>query len=117
MIKAARYALVVPIVVVCFSLPIRAHAILLKSTPTTNQTVDGGTIPIELRFNSRIDGKRSRLTILSANGTQTVLIQQRSSDVLTSEVANLSPGPYVLHWQVLSQDGHAAQGDVPFRVQ
>ena len=36
-------------------------------------------------------------------------------DLLTSTVT-LTPGVYVLRWQVLAIDGHITRGDVPFTV-
>ena len=36
-------------------------------------------------------------------------------DLLTGR-AELVPGSYVLHWQVLAVDGHITRGDVPFTV-
>jgi hypothetical protein len=30
--------------------------------------------------------------------------------------ATLTPGPYVLRWQVLAIDGHITRGDVTFTV-
>jgi len=81
-----------------------------------NQVVSGTRIPIELQFNSRIDGKRSRMTLVAANVSRTLTIQQPSSDRLIAEITDLSPGWYVLRWQILSQDGHPAQGDLPFCV-
>jgi methionine-rich copper-binding protein CopC len=35
--------------------------------------------------------------------------------VLTATVT-LTPGTYVLRWQVLAIDGHITRGDVPFTV-
>jgi methionine-rich copper-binding protein CopC len=36
-------------------------------------------------------------------------------DMLASRV-DLTPGAYVLRWQVLAIDGHITRGDVPFTV-
>src|SRR5690348_18264943 len=40
-----------------------AHAILEDSTPRTGATVPSGTLDLRLRYNSRIDHARSRLTL------------------------------------------------------
>lgn len=42
--------------------------------------------------------------------------RQPSPDSLSATVPQLSPGNYKLHWQVLANDGHITQGDIPFRV-
>ena len=43
-----------------------AHALLLSAYPQDGATVPSGVIDIELRFNSRIDAKLSRLTLFKA---------------------------------------------------
>ncbi len=95
-----------------------AHAIILESTPKVNGVVVGPVVEIKLRFNVRIDGARSRLTLILPDGAfRTVdLLQQASPDSLSATVAKLSPGNYQLHWQVLAGDGHSTQGNIPFSV-
>ena len=95
-----------------------AHAILLSAAPTFNETVHGTTVQVRLRFNSRIDGKRSRLVLLSPGGGERVLAaDQPSPDTVRSDVSELLPGSYTLRWQVLAEDGHITRGELPFRTQ
>ena len=95
------------------------HAIVLYTTPGRRETVRGPDVPIKIRFNSRIDSRRSRLTLLAPDGNQTVLgiVEAASGDSLISEAKGLKSGTYVLRWQVLAVDGHITRGEVPFRVQ
>ena len=95
-----------------------AHAIVVESTPKMNGVVTGPMLEIKLRFNSRIDGSRSKLMLISADGISRALnlSQQKSPDSLAAEVTNLNPGKYQLHWQVLASDGHITQGNIPFSV-
>ena len=95
-----------------------AHAILQKAVPAVNQVVSGTSTPVELRFNSRIDGKRSKLTLVAPDGHEQVLniAEQSSPDTLASQATGLMPGAYVLRWQVLAQDGHITRGEVSFKV-
>jgi methionine-rich copper-binding protein CopC len=93
------------------------HAILMQSAPSPNQVVDGKNVAIELHFNSRIDGKRSRLSLVDPAGKQHALeIEQRASDSLVSHAADLPPGAYILQWQILAEDGHITRGEVRFRA-
>jgi len=46
-----------------------AHAILMESTPKLNSTVKGPDVDINLRFNVRIDGGRSRVRLVTPDGT------------------------------------------------
>lgn len=95
------------------------HAILLAATPAANSVVKGPDVIVKLRFNSRIDQRRSRLLLLLPGGNERALLlaDARSPDSLTSEIKELPAGSYILRWQVLSIDGHISRGEVAFRVQ
>jgi methionine-rich copper-binding protein CopC len=98
--------------------PAWAHAILMQSNPALNATVRGPDIPIHLRFNVRIDGGRSRLHLLTPDGSTQLLTvgKQATPDVLDSQATGLKPGVYKLRWQVLASDGHISAGIVSFTV-
>jgi len=95
-----------------------AHAIVIKSDPAVDATVAGASVPIALRFNSRIDQERSRVTLYGPDGKSATLplAPSTSPDLLTGTASGLAPGDYRLHWQVLSVDGHITRGDIPFKV-
>lgn len=95
-----------------------AHAILMESSPKIHATVTGPNIPIQLRFNVRVDGTRSRLRLLSSDGSlrSLPLETQATPDILRSQATGLKPGPYKLQWQVLASDGHISSGEVAFTV-
>ncbi len=94
-----------------------AHAIVLRSSPSEGETVAGPDLAIEIHFNSRIDGKRSRLALTGPDGARVALsLRAAPPDTLSAAAAALAPGAYRLHWQTLSVDGHLTQGDVSFRV-
>jgi methionine-rich copper-binding protein CopC len=95
----------------------QAHAVLLESTPKLGGQVKSGTIALRLRFNSRIDVERSRLTLIWPDKTANPLhIEADGAGDIFTAVATLRPGAYVLRWQVLAIDGHITRGDVPFTV-
>jgi len=114
-----REALVLGLITCFCALPASAHAILLGATPAANQVVTGRNIPVELHFNSRIDGKRSRLALMGPDGHERALPidGQPSPDTLTAKTGSLPPGSYVILWQVLAEDGHITRGELPFRAQ
>lgn len=95
-----------------------AHAVIVESTPPVNGVVTGPTLEIKLRFNARIDGGRSKLTLVFPDGAThaITLSPQTSPDLLAASAPNLSPGKYQLRWQVLAGDGHITQGTIPFSV-
>jgi methionine-rich copper-binding protein CopC len=100
------------------ALPAGAHAILLQATPAPNGTVDGPDVKVVLKFNSRIDAKRSQITIVLPDGSSKVLTNGTSDppDTLSAEGRGFAPGAYRLKWQALSSDGHITRGEHPFSV-
>jgi methionine-rich copper-binding protein CopC len=95
-----------------------AHAIVVESSPQANGVVKGPLVQVKLRFNVRIDGARSRLSLVGPNGDSRPpdALQQPSPDSLAATLSGLLPGKYQLHWQVLANDGHITRGDIPFTV-
>lgn len=95
-----------------------AHAILLDSTPKANSTVKGAELAVDLRFNVRIDGTRSKLVLVGPDGSAKTLsiAKQTSPDHLQSSAEGLTPGSYKLQWSVLASDGHMTRGQIPFAV-
>jgi len=96
-----------------------AHAVLVSSKPQKNATVSGPDITINLKYNTRVDGGRSTLSLLKPDGTVERLggLTQPLPDVVSVTGHGLAKGAYVLRWQVLSSDGHITRGEVPFQVQ
>jgi methionine-rich copper-binding protein CopC len=96
-----------------------AHAVLLSSTPQKNAAVNGPDITISLKYNSRVDGAHSSLTLLKPDGSVESVgaLTQPLPDTLSATGHNLAKGAYVLRWQVLSSDGHITRGAVPFQVE
>jgi len=96
--------------------PALAHAILVESDPPHEAKVPEGERVLTFRFNARLDRLRSRLTLIGADKTQTVLALLPGSDEVLSARAVLVRGPATVRWQVLAMDGHITRGDVPFTV-
>lgn len=93
-----------------------AHAILMQSTPPDRGSVTAGERTLVLRYNSRIDHARSRLTLDGSNAKMVLPLDKDGAvDSLATKV-ELTPGDYVVHWQVLAIDGHMTRGDVRFTV-
>jgi len=121
MIRGLPYGLMAGVILVCLAglvEPLAAHAILVKSVPAADSAVDGPDIDVKLSFNVRIDRERSRLVLVLPNGKSVMLkiLEQDKPDSLSARATNLTPGSYVLRWQVLASDGHITSGVIPFRV-
>ena len=101
------------------AVPLQAHAILLWAKPAFKAVVRGPNVPVQLRFNCRIDGKRSKLILVDPHGSQHELVidGQTAPDMLATHATGLEHGSYTLQWRVLASDGHITRGDVQFSVQ
>jgi methionine-rich copper-binding protein CopC len=95
-----------------------AHAVLESSTPQKNAHVSGPDITFNLKYNSRVDGARSALSLLKPDGKVEKIegLTQPMPDVVSATGHGLTRGAYILRWQVLSSDGHITRGEVPFEV-
>lgn len=94
------------------------HAVLVESSPALKSSVAGPDVPLKLRFNVRIDGARSRLTLVDPDGASQMLeiSKQDSPEIISAEAKGLHAGLYRLRWQVLASDGHITRGEIPFTV-
>lgn len=98
--------------------PAVAHAILMESQPASLSTVAPGPARFVLRFNSRIDRGRSRFELRGPGVAAPLKLttpQPASPDTVAVD-APMTPGQWMLRWQVLAVDGHITRGDVPFTV-
>jgi methionine-rich copper-binding protein CopC len=102
----------------CFASAAYGHAIALSATPAEHEAVSGPDVAVRLRFNSRIDARRSTLVLVAPGGGQRSLAIKSAApaDSLVSDAKGLKTGSYVLRWQVLASDGHITRGEVPFSV-
>ena len=90
----------------------------MSSVPTAGDTIAGPALTMQLKFNSRVDGKRSRLMLVYPDGKLYPLdiAPQSSPDTLNAPARGLLGGAYKLRWQVLATDGHITRGEIPFTI-
>src|SRR5262245_61018037 len=100
------------------TVPAWAHAVIVSAVPTAEQHVAAGKLAIRLEFNSRIDKARSRLQISAQGGDKANVPIDPAGEpnILSGTTGDLTPGNYMLHWQVLAVDGHITRGDISFVV-
>ncbi len=102
----------------CLTSQALAHASLLAAVPRPGTVVTGDNVSIELRFDSRLDARFSRLELVKPDGgaAPLTLLAADSQSILKAKGTELGEGPYILRWRVLSVDGHANQGEVKFQI-
>ena len=96
-----------------------AHALVVGSEPEAGSTLAAPPPRAMLRFNSRIDQARSRLTLVGPDGAQFALplAETEQATVLDAPLPGpLAPGGWRLRWQVLAADGHITRGDIAFTL-
>jgi methionine-rich copper-binding protein CopC len=94
-----------------------AHALLIRSVPSSGATVPPGSLTLTLYFTSRIDASRSRLTLEGPHGAPRALPMDpsESADELRA-TTEVEPGDYTVLWVVLAVDGHITRGRFAFTV-
>jgi methionine-rich copper-binding protein CopC len=99
-------------------LPSAAHALVESAVPAMNSSVSGPDVAINVKFNSRIELKLSRLVLVLPDHSERPLTNLKADepDRLVTVATGLAPGNYRLHWQVVAIDGHVTRGDIAFRV-
>ena len=94
-----------------------AHAIIVEASPAVRSTVPAGDIPIEIKFNSRVDRARSRLALIDARGAVVKLnLAESSAERMSALATAVVPGNYRIEWYVLSIDVHITRGNIKFSV-
>jgi|ERR1700733_4851340 methionine-rich copper-binding protein CopC len=95
-----------------------AHAILVSSTPKIHGTVHGPSVDVDLKFNSRVDGAHSSLSLVMPDGgAQSLTLEMQGAPNELNAHTQLTPGKYTLRWRALATDGHITRGEVPFTVE
>jgi copper resistance protein C len=117
--KIWRFRISLPALLAAALVPVlaQAHAILEDSTPPAGASVKAGAVELRLRYNSRIDQARSRLTLIREDHSHDIvpIAPGAPPDIIAAHLT-LTPGSYILRWQVLAVDGHITRGDVPLTV-
>ena len=100
--------------------PALAHAILITSTPGTDQTIAARPAAIVLRYNSRVDQHRSLVTLAGPAQDKPLPLSIEegtpANELHVAPPTAMAPGSYRLRWQVLATDGHITRGEVPFVI-
>jgi methionine-rich copper-binding protein CopC len=98
-----------------------AHALVVESSPRADEVLRVAPARIFLRFNSRLEGALSSITVTGPGGRPIPLPVAGAApggapNELAASVPPLPPGQYLVRWKVLSADGHVTQGALRFTV-
>lgn len=103
------------------TLPVRAHASLLRSIPETGAVLDQAPTQVRLEFSEPLDPGFTRARLVDAHNQVVVEGPGRVAEddplVLLLDLPVLPAGAYSVIWQARSTvDGHITQGSVTFAV-
>lgn len=95
-----------------------AHASLLGSVPEHGARLEQPLERLELTFSEPVEPEFSIVRLKREDGTELELGPlRREGETLVADIpGQLEAGDYVVHYQVLSVDGHTVEGEVPFTV-
>ena len=103
-----------------------AHSRLLRSAPREKAELSAPPKQIELWFDELLDRAFNRVEVfpaaeLRSKNRPNLTVGQPKLDPedrthLIANLAPLSPGDYMVEWQVLSRDGHSVRGRFAFRI-
>ena len=105
--------------------PANAHANETSSYPEAGSTVEAGAIPVVIKFGEELldlgEGQGNMVEIQAPDGTLVATtcwaIAKTGQDTSFSTTAQLATeGKYVVHWRVVSADGHPVEGLFDFKV-
>ena len=98
-----------------------AHAILVKSQPTKDETVTAAPHQVDLWFNAAVKGEYKALAVIDSSGkrvdNQDVEQALLDGSHIYATVGDLTPGKYTVRYRVVSEDSHIVTGKFDFTVQ
>jgi methionine-rich copper-binding protein CopC len=107
------------------STPANAHANETSSYPEAGTTVEAGAIPVVINFGEELmdlgEGQGNVVEIQAPDGTLVATpcweIARTGQETSFSTTAQLAiEGKYVVHWRVVSADGHPVEGLFDFKI-
>jgi len=97
-----------------------AHAVLVKSIPSSRAVLSFPPDRVQLWFNERIEPAFSTVSVWSASGAQVdrqdVRVGAEDPKQLSVTLPVLGSGTYTVRVRVLSVDGHVVEAEFPFTV-
>lgn len=99
-----------------------AHSALQRSTPAAGDTLSAAPEALRLTFDRAVDLAFARLRLVGPDGADVPLaplaLASDSERTLLGRLAGplTAAGEYVVHWQIVSADGHPVRGEYSFAV-
>lgn len=95
-----------------------AHAFPTVSSPPNGAVLKEAPREVRIQFTEGLELAFSQITVKGPNGevVSQGKVHQPAQDTLAVDLKPLSPGNYLVEWQVLSVDTHITEGVLRFSV-
>ncbi|MBG9596505.1 copper resistance CopC/CopD family protein [Bacillus mycoides] len=99
-----------------------AHAYVVKSNPTENETLKKAPSIVKIEFDEDIQVSSFNTLFVRDTSGQRVDLKDAHIDTKNKKLLeaglkeNLKNGLYSIQWKAISADGHPIQGVIPFRI-
>ncbi|WP_178019844.1 copper resistance protein CopC [uncultured Paenibacillus sp.] len=98
-----------------------AHAYVVSSNPAANEMLDTSPVEIVIDFNEPLEEGFHELAVIGPNGDNVTngeagINPEKPSRLTVNLRPNLPEGLYTAKWNVVSGDGHAISGTIPFQI-
>jgi methionine-rich copper-binding protein CopC len=102
------------------SLPVFSHAIMVKSQPEENETLNSSPKQIDVWFNDKVGNEYKALAVIDSAGNRVDNkdVQQELMDAshIYCTTPTLSSGTYTIRYRVVSIDTHIVTGKFQFTI-
>ena len=102
------------------SLPVFSHAIMVKSQPEENATLNSPPKQIDVWFNDKVGNEYKALAVIDSAGNRVDNkdVQQELLDAshIYCTTPSLSSGTYTIRYRVVSIDTHIVTGKFQFTI-
>jgi methionine-rich copper-binding protein CopC len=98
--------------------PASAHAYPTVSSPADGTSLKEPPREVRIQFTEGLELAFSQITVKGPNGeiVSQGKLRQPAQDTLAVDLKTLSPGNYLVEWQVLSVDTHITEGVLRFSL-
>ncbi|EEK51241.1 copper resistance protein [Bacillus cereus ATCC 10876] len=120
--RLGTWLLLVCVLIILIPQSASAHAYVVKSNPTENETLKKAPSVVKIEFDEDIQvSSFNTLYVRDTSGKRVDLkdahIDKKNKKLLEAGLKdNLKNGLYSIQWKAISADGHPIQGVIPFRV-
>jgi methionine-rich copper-binding protein CopC len=103
------------------TLPVLAHAHLVRATPAVGGTVQTPPSEVTLRFNEKLEAKFSSVVVRDSEGKQVDkgdgAVDKSDRMLMRVQMQQpVAPGVYKVEWKAMSADTHKVDGSFTFKV-